>query len=175
MGCTCSSTVSLPLLLLLCKLRRKRVMSFVHVGIKKPVHTISSQQTQFLLSLPTPTAFQKIGFLGCILLYKLRRKRVMSFVHIGIKEPVHTISHQRTQFLLSLPTPTTFQKIGFLGCTNTSPPSPKRASSQTTTTTPETSGRASSLLVRYVRLHSFYKFVQHLMAFSSSLVAYTGI
>jgi hypothetical protein len=141
------------------------------------VHTISNQGTQFLLSLPTLTTFQKIGFriFGMyILLYKLRRKHVMSFVHIGIKKPVHTISHQRTQFLLNLPTPTTFQKIGFLGCTNTTPLSPKRASSQTTTT-PETSGRASSLLVRYGRLHRFYRFVQHLMAFSSSLVAYTGI
>jgi hypothetical protein len=41
--------------------------------------------------------------------------------------------------------------------------------------TPETNSRASSNLVRCVRLHNIYRFVQHIMAFSSSSVAQIGI
>jgi hypothetical protein len=89
------------------------------------------------------------------------------------KKTVRTMFHQRRRFLLSLPTPTAFQK-GHLrpqkGLLSNGLASPARA-----TTTPETNGRASSLLVRCVRLHSFCRFIQHLMTIFSSSVAQTSI
>jgi hypothetical protein len=106
------------------------------------------------------------------------RPRLLFFFHPfdSVSMVCGSSSVQRSH-LLSLHTATAFQKL-LLRIPHLCPQkgvlsnglAPARA-----TVTPETSSRASSLLVHCVRLHSFYRFVQHLMAFSSSSVAQSGI
>lgn len=141
----------------------KMLLLHILIPARKPTQNVSFF-TVFLVILLVFLLF----FCHCIsiiappklLLYRARRKRASSFIHVGVKKYVRTIAHQRTQFLLSC-----------LNLESSSETTNRPPSSEKVTQRPAVCSagdrragdhRASCLLVCSVHLHSLCRSLKHL-------------